>query len=97
MVNFELDKSRVELTEQQKKELEAAKKLPPVYDEDSPEMDEKIASAFREARRKKPLKEKPLTVYVSPKTLEKARAMGDDYELVLGKLLDKAVEDYIAM
>ena len=36
-------------------------------------------------------------MYVSPKTMEKAKSLGDDYEAVLGRLLDKAVEEYLAM
>ena len=56
-----------------------------------------VVYTVRAARNRKPLQETPLTVYVSPGTLEKAKALGDDYEVVLGKLLDKAVEDYIAM
>lgn len=96
MVNFELNGNE-KLTEQEKRELKTARKLPVVYDEDSPELDEGMEAAFREARKRKPLRETPLTVYVSPKTLEKAKAMGENYEVVLGKLLDKAVEDYIAM
>lgn len=95
-MNFELNGNET-LTEKEKMELEAARKLPTAYDEDSPELDETMEQAFKAARSKKPLGEKPLTVYVSPKTLEKAKAMGDNYEVVLGKLLDKAVEDYIAM
>ena len=96
MVNFELNGTE-KMTEQERKELETARKLPVTYDEDSPELDEKMEQAFRAARKRKPLHETPLTVYVSTKTLEKAKAIGDDYEVVLGKLLDKAVEDYIAM
>lgn len=96
MVNFELN-GKEKLTEQEKVELEAARKIPVAYDEDSPELDEAMEEAFREVRKKKPLGETPLTVFVSSKTLEKAKAMGDNYEVVLGKLLDKAVEDYLAM
>ena len=94
--HFELN-GKEKLTEQEKVELEAARKTPVAYDEDSPELDEAMEKAFREVRKKKPLGETPLTVFVSSKTLEKAKAMGDNYEVVLGKLLDKAVEDYLAM
>lgn len=96
MVKFELTGTEV-LSEKEKMELEAARKMPVVYDEDSPELDDAMAKAFQQARQKKPLKSNPLTVYVSPKTMEKAKALGKDYEVVLGKLLDKAVEEYIAM
>lgn len=95
MVNFELRDAA--LSEKEKKELETARTLPITYDEDSPELDETMEQAFRQARRKKPYSGKPLTVYVSPKTMEKAKSLGDDYEAVLGRLLDKAVEEYLAM
>ena len=90
MVNFELREAV--LSEKEKKELETARTLPITYDEDSPELDETMEQAFRQARRKKPYSGKPLTVYVSPKTMEKAKSLGDDYEAVLGRLLDKAVD-----
>ncbi len=38
-----------ELTEEQKEMLRKAKQMPIVYDEDSPEMDEKMKKAFEEA------------------------------------------------
>ena len=78
MVNFELREAV--LSEKEKKELETARTLPITYDEDSPELDETMEQAFRQARRKKPYSGKPLTVYVSPKTMEKAKSLGDDYE-----------------
>ena len=96
MVNFELNEG-ARLSEKEKKELEAAKTLPAVYDDDSPELDKVLEQAFRKARHEKPYSGRPLTVYVSPKTLEKAKTLGDDYEAVLGRLLDKAVEEYMAM
>ena len=96
MVNFELDRNAM-LSEEQKKELETARKKTTVYDEDSPELDASMEKAFQEARKRKPLRGRPLTVYVSPKTLQKAEEMGENYEIVLGRLLDKAVEEYKAM
>lgn len=60
MVNFELREAV--LSEKEKKELETARTLPITYDEDSPELDETMEQAFRQARRKKPYSGKPLTV-----------------------------------
>lgn len=42
----------------------------------------------------KPYKGQPLTVYVSPDTAKEAERLGKDSGAVLGKLLDKAVEEY---
>ena len=50
MVNFELREAV--LSEKEKKELETARTLPVTYDEDSPELDETMEQAFRQARRK---------------------------------------------
>ena len=51
MVNFELREAV--LSEKEKKELETARTLPITYDEDSPELDETMEQAFRQARKKK--------------------------------------------
>lgn len=50
MVNFELREAV--LSEKEKKELETARTLPITYDEDSPELDETMEQAFRQARKK---------------------------------------------
>lgn len=53
-----------------------------------------MEAAFIAARRAKPYKGQPLTVYVSPDTAKEAERLGKDYGAVLGKLLDKAVKAY---
>ncbi len=42
-------KEGTEITEEQKEMIRKAKQMPIVYDEDSPEMDEKMRKAFEEA------------------------------------------------
>ncbi len=74
--------------------LSDAKKLPVIYDDDSPEMTADMERAFIEARRKKPYRGEPLTLYVSSATIEKAKGLGEDYIALLGRLLDRALEDY---
>lgn len=93
MVTFELDGNAV-LTSREKKLLAEAKKLPIVYDEDSPELTDDMEAAFIAARKAKPYRGEPLTLYVSPATIEKVKGMGADYIAILGKLLDKAVDEY---
>lgn len=96
MVTFELNENAV-LTEQEREQLAKAKNLPIVYDEDSPELTDEMAKAFAAARKAKPYRREPLTLYVSPDTLDKVKRMGSDYSSILGKLLDKAVAEYLAV
>lgn len=93
MVSFELDEAAI-LTKQERKVLLEAKGLPIVYDEDSPELTDDMERAFISARKAKPYHGEPLTLYVSPATLEKVKSMGADYIVILGKLLEKAVDEY---
>lgn len=96
MVTFELDQGSI-LSDEERKLLAKAKKLPVVYDEDSPELTDAMEQAFLAARKAKPFRGEPLTLYVSPATIEKVKSMGTDYIAILGKLLDKAVEEYHAI
>lgn len=52
-VTFKLDKN-TPLTDQEKAMIAEARKLPVVYDEDSPELTEKMEKAFLAARKAKP-------------------------------------------
>lgn len=93
MVTFELDKTSV-LTNEEKRILAKAKKLPVVYDEDSPELTDEMEKAFMAARKETPYRGEPLTLYISPATMKKIKNMGEDYVAILGKLLDQAVDEY---
>ena len=93
MVRVKLDEER-KLTDEERRQLDRAKELPVVYDEDSPECTPEMEAAFIAARKAKPYKGQPLTVYVSPDTAKEAERLGKDYGAVLGKLLDKAVKAY---
>lgn len=53
-VTFKLTEENSALTENEKRMLEKAKKLPVVYDEDSPELTEEMEKAFLAARKSKP-------------------------------------------
>lgn len=96
LLEFELDGTAV-LTSKEKRMLAAAKDLPPVYDEDSPELTGDMERAFAAARKAKPYHGEPLTLYVSAATIEKAKALGADYITILSRLLDKAVDEYRAV
>ena len=93
MVTFELNGTAT-LTNNEKKILTEARKLPVVYDTDSPELSDDMEKAFVEARKAKPYRGEPLTLYVSAATIEKVKKLGDDYIAILSKLLDKAVDEY---
>ena len=94
MVSFKLTQG-MGLSDDEKKMLKEAKKLPAIFDEDSPELTEDLEEAFIKARRRKPYKVEPITVYVSSETIEKAKTIGEDYMEILGRLMDQAVNDYI--
>ena len=96
MVTFELEPGSV-LSDEERKLLAEAKKLPVVYDEDSPELTDAMEQAFLAARKAKPFRGEPLTLYASSATIEKVKSMGSDYIAILGKLLDKAVDEYRAI
>lgn len=93
MVTFELGDDSL-LTSEEKQILAKAKTMPVVYDEDSPELTDDMEKAFIAARKSKPYPGEPLTLYVSSATIEKVKSMGADYIAILGRLLDKAVEEY---
>lgn len=56
MVKYRLDEN-IKLTKEEKRQIQEAKKLPIVYDEDCPELTEKMKKAFITARKAKPYKE----------------------------------------
>lgn len=60
MVTYKLDKNAT-LTSEEKEILAAAKKLPVVYDEDSPELTDDMERAFIAARKAKPYQGEPIT------------------------------------
>lgn len=93
MVNFKLDGTETELTLEEQMLLQRARELPVINDEDSPALSEDMERAFCAAREAKPYGE-AITVYVSPDTAEKARSIGDDYHIVLGRLIEKAMKHY---
>lgn len=96
MVSFKLEQG-TRLSNEEKQMLKEAKKRPIVYDADSPELTDDMEQAFIAARKEKPYKVEPLTVYVSPATIEKAKSIDGDYIELLGRLLDKAVNEYTTM
>ncbi len=93
MVTFELDQTAA-LTDKEKRILAEVKKLPAVYDDDSPELTEDLERAFIAARKAKPFRKELITLYVSASTIRKGKSLGADSVAILSKLLDKAVDAY---
>lgn len=54
MVTFKLTGENLALTDEEKRMIEKAKKLPVVFDEDSPQLTEEMKKAFIAARQAKP-------------------------------------------
>lgn len=83
------------LTHEQLMELEAASKMPIVYDEDSPELTEEQYAQIAEAarNRRNANKKTVIALRISPDTLAKAKATGKGYTGFLSRLLDNAIND----
>lgn len=54
MVTFKLTEKNAALTDAEKRMIEDAKRLPVVYDEDSPQLTDAMEKAFIAARKAKP-------------------------------------------
>lgn len=74
-----------ELTPEEAAELEAAEKMPAVFDDDCPEMTDRMLKQFH----------RPDTVMIriSPDSMKKVRSFGADYPQILSHLLDLALND----
>ncbi len=92
MVRMTLNDLNKELTAEELKELEAAEKKEPVFDDDSPLMLKEQLTEFKRAGREN--RTKPtISLRISPATLKKAKQYGKGYTGLLSRLLDAAIED----
>ena len=74
-----------ELTPEELAELEAAEKMPIVFDDDCPEMTGEMLKQFH--------KMDTVTIRISPGNMKKIKALGADYSKILSNLLDLALND----
>lgn len=74
------------------KELEAAERLHPVFDEDSPEMTADMLQQFKRMNQEERNKQ-TVSLRLSPKTLRIAKSYGKGYTSFLSRLLDEAIKD----
>ena len=89
IIRKEIDVS-APLTPEQIKMLEEIDKRPIVFDEDCPELtDEQLNKAYRALERKK----QSVNIEVSPKTMEKVKALGKSSPSILSKLFEMAINN----
>lgn len=92
MVKMNLNDLNTELTEEELRELDAAEKKEPVFDEDSPLMMKEQLMQFKRINREN--RTKPtISLRISPATLKKAKGYGKGYTGLLSRLLDIAIND----
>lgn len=74
-----------ELTPEETAEIETAEKMLVIFDDDCPEMTDKMLKQFH----------RPNTVMIkiSPDSMKKVRSFGADYPKILSHLLDLALND----
>jgi len=92
MAKMTFSELRGDLTAEELKEIEAAERLPAVFDEDSPAMTAEQLEQFRRVNRENRVKQ-TVSLRVSPATLKKARQYGKGYTSLLSRLLDEAIND----
>ncbi len=80
------------LSAEEARELEAAERLRPVFDEDSPEMTADMLQQFKRMNQEERSKQ-TVSLRLSPKTLRIAKSYGKGYTSFLSRLLDEAIKD----
>ncbi len=83
------------LSDDKKKMLERADKMPIVYDEDSPELTLEQLTEFRRVSemRNNERRKQTVTLRLSPSALSKAKSLGKGYTSVLARILEEALKD----
>lgn len=83
------------LTPEQISMLEEMEKKPVAPDEDSPAYSKEELIRFKKMadQKRQKLLSRSVTVELSPQTLEKAQSLGESYPSILGKLLEKILNN----
>lgn len=92
MARITMNELTAELTPEEIRELEAAEKMSPVFDEDSPEMTAEQLLQFKRMNHENRTKQ-TISLRLSPDTLKKAKQYGKGYTSFLSRLLDAAIDD----
>lgn len=88
-------KNKFELTKEDLNQLELAKKMPIVYDEDSPRLTKKMLKEFKhysQVKHDNRLKE-TMSLRVSKSTKEKLVALGKGYTSIVNRLIEYALDN----
>ena len=92
MVKMTMNELSQELTAEELRELEAAEKKDPVFDDDSPMMMREQLMQFKRINHEN--RTKPtISLRISPATLKKAKQYGKGYTGFMSRLLDLAIMD----
>ena len=92
MVKMAMNELSRELSAEELRELEAAEKKEPVFDDDSPMMMREQLMQFKRINHQN--RTKPtISLRISPATLKKAKQYGKGYTGLLSRLLDVAIDD----
>ncbi len=92
MAKLNIKELNKELSMDELSELDAAAALPPVFDNDSPEMTAEMLLQFKRVRQGERNKQ-TVSLRLSPSTLKKAKMYGKGYTSFLSRLLDEAIKD----
>ena len=88
-------KNNFELTKEDLNQLELAKKMPIIYDEDSPKLTKKMLKEFKhysQVKHDNRIKE-TMSLRVSKSTKEKLVALGKGYTSIVNRLIEYALEN----
>lgn len=88
-------KNKFELTKEDLNQLELAKKMPIVYDEDSPRLTKKMLKEFKhysQVKHDNRIKE-TMSLRVSKSTKEKLVALGKGYTSIVNRLIEYALDN----
>lgn len=92
MAKMKMTELTAELTDEERRELDAAASKPVVFDEESPQMTAEMLMQFKRMNREDRVKQ-TISIRLSPSTLNKAKSFGKGYTAVLSRLLDLAIND----
>ena len=92
MAMMTLNNLSAALTDEELREIEAAAAIPPVFDDDSPEMTETMLKQFKRANQMKRTKQ-TASIRLSPKAQNFSKVYGKGYTSFLSRLIDAALDD----
>ena len=92
MAKISMSELDTALSIEELEELETAEHKIPVFDEDSPEMTPEMLLQFKRMGTQNRNKQ-TVSLRLSPKTLNLAKAYGKGYTTFLSRLLDEAIND----